>query len=601
MDTYGEPMKAFPFLLIPKYKMRLFSSLLTLACIGVYALGQALSYDAFAQADNPDPPSQMVKLIFIHHSTGENWLMDGNGNLGIELGRNNYFVSDTNYGWGPEAIGDRTDIVNWLEWFRSPESPRYLAALYAENGQNAVYTRNQPDPGGENIIILIKSCFPNSNLEGNPDDPPAAGDGLTVSNAKFIYNELLKYFATRPDKLFVVITAPPVQDRTYAENARAFNTWLMQNWLAENSYPYANVAVWDFYTVLTGRDNHHRFQNGAVEHINNRGGNTSVYPTDGGDDHPSQAGNRKAMAEFVPMLNVFYNRWKASSPAGPTAPAAVSPEAASPAPPEPAAQSAATIPVEPAAVALTGGLIDNFEGVAPASGEGWQPFWDEATKTTIRCAADDSQARNGNRSLRVDFNVEANSWATCALFFSTPQDWRAATGLSFYMKANQAAFVFDIDIYGGANEERITYLYSLETVQADVHGWRQVDVPWSQFLRASWEADAGTPLDPARVVGIAVGFNTPPDAPNTGIIWVDDIHLTGTPAGAVVPTAVIEQTGDVVPTVSAVVPASAEPIQEETSTTGVAARSCPGSMTLAIFILVGGVGVRMSRLTRRGR
>ena len=27
-----------------------------------------------AQADNPNPPEQPVKLIFIHHSTGENWL-----------------------------------------------------------------------------------------------------------------------------------------------------------------------------------------------------------------------------------------------------------------------------------------------------------------------------------------------------------------------------------------------------------------------------------------------------------------------------------------------------------------------------------------------
>ena len=40
-------------------------------------------------ADNPNPPAQPVKLIFIHHSTGENWLADGYGNLGITLGQNN--------------------------------------------------------------------------------------------------------------------------------------------------------------------------------------------------------------------------------------------------------------------------------------------------------------------------------------------------------------------------------------------------------------------------------------------------------------------------------------------------------------------------------
>ncbi|MCG2767056.1 MAG: hypothetical protein L6435_01565, partial [Anaerolineae bacterium] len=51
------------------------------------------------------PPSETVKLIFIHHSCGENWLDDYNGGLGITLRDNNYFVSDTNYSWGPDGIG----------------------------------------------------------------------------------------------------------------------------------------------------------------------------------------------------------------------------------------------------------------------------------------------------------------------------------------------------------------------------------------------------------------------------------------------------------------------------------------------------------------
>ena len=166
-----------------------------------------------------------------------------------------------------------------------------------------------PDPGGENEIVMFKSCFPNSNLEGNPDDPPApGGDSLTVSNAKYIYNDLLKYFATRPDKLFVVITAPPVQDPTFADNARAFNTWLVRNWLAENGYTQRNVAVFDFYNILTGPNNHHRYRDGAIEHITDRGGNTAAYPTE--DDHPSSAGNQKATVEFVPWLNVMVHCWR---------------------------------------------------------------------------------------------------------------------------------------------------------------------------------------------------------------------------------------------------------------------------------------------------
>ena len=97
---------------------------------------------------NPNPPNHPVRLIFIHHSTGENWLSDENGGLGIALRDNNYYVSDTNYGWGPDNIGDRTDIGNWWEWFRGPNSSTYLNALYNEGEQHSSYSRLSSAPSG---------------------------------------------------------------------------------------------------------------------------------------------------------------------------------------------------------------------------------------------------------------------------------------------------------------------------------------------------------------------------------------------------------------------------------------------------------------------
>jgi len=297
-----------------------------------------------AQALNPSPPARVVKLIFIHHSTGENWLADENGDLGRALRDNNYFVSDTNYGWGPQSIGDTTDIGHWWNWFRGPNSASYLSALYAESEQHSEYSRLPANPGGENEIIMFKSCFPNSNLSGNPNDPPTSGNNPlrgqdsgsehhTVANAKGIYNDLLAYFATRHDKLFVVIAAPPLvaneTDAAHAANARAFNNWLVNEWLT--NYPNNNVAVFDFYNVLTSNGgnrhtndagqetgNHHRWWNGAIQHIQTVNNNYAAYGSDAWDSHPTPAGNRKATAEFVPLLNVFYNRWKSTTPASPS-------------------------------------------------------------------------------------------------------------------------------------------------------------------------------------------------------------------------------------------------------------------------------------------
>jgi hypothetical protein len=279
-----------------------------------------------------NPPADPVRLIFIHHSCGSNWLSDSNGGLGIALRDNNYFVSDTNYGWGPDSIGSSTDIGHWWLWFRGPDSTKYLNALYAENGQQSSYSRMSTDISGENKIIMFKSCYPNSALKGKIDDPvppidsnPLRGQSCgsqyhTVANAKGIYIDLLEYFKTRPDKQFAVITAPPLTDATYADNARAFNNWLVKEWLTD--YTVGNVFVFDFYNVLTtnGGDsntndtgleagNHHRWWNGAVQHKtdgdNDANSNVLEYPT--GDNHPSKAGNEKATTEFVPLLNNFHS------------------------------------------------------------------------------------------------------------------------------------------------------------------------------------------------------------------------------------------------------------------------------------------------------
>lgn len=284
---------------------------------------------------DPTAPSTPVRLVFIHHSTGQNWLADDNGRLALALKDANYQVSDTNYGWGPGVIGDTTDIGHWWTWFRGPDAPAITAALYAQAGQSFGYTRAAPGAGGENEVVLLKSCYPNSALAGAPSDPvpaiadnplkgqAAGGAAHTVANAKGIYLDLLPYFAAHPERLFVVITAPPVRDATYAANARAFNEWLVHDWLA--GYGGRNVLVFDLFNVLTtnggsadtsdagqATGNHHRWWNGAVQHRTDGDDDASPdvleYPT--GDDHPSAAGGRKASAEFVPLLNVAYHRWK---------------------------------------------------------------------------------------------------------------------------------------------------------------------------------------------------------------------------------------------------------------------------------------------------
>lgn len=477
-----------------------------LAAACALALLAGVAPAAAHPALNPAPPTEPVKLIFIHHSTGGNWLADPNGDqpyggLGRALMENHYYVSATNYGWGPEGIGDRTDIPNWPEWFLGPNRDEILRAVYTENGQNVgdfgAWSRLADDPGGENTIIMFKSCFPNSNLDGNPNDPPLDEYNdweYSVANAKAVYIALLDYFRMRPDKLFIVITAPPLleSDTTpeQAANARAFDDWLVYDWLRD--YPYANVAVFDYFNVLTDPDNHHRWNGSELEHLQATDNNFSAYPS--GDNHPSTAGHSKATAEFVPLLNVAYNRWRASGPVAPQPTAA---------PTEP---GGATPPP------LTGEArgLDNFEADLWWSADGGEGG-------TFECGLTDA-AHDGAAALQLTYAIPAGSWAGCGRYYDAPQDWSGTDGLSFWWRTDVPDGLWvTFMVFSGNPEDPTPFEFGFPTSDA----WEQVVSPWADFTRAEWASEDGLAvLDLSRITGMAFSVG---DA--SGDLWLDDVAL----------------------------------------------------------------------------
>ena len=242
---------------------------------------------------NPNHPSSRVKITFIHHSSGGNWL--SSGNLGVTLNRNNYYVTETDYGWDAQsgdALGDRTDTVNWPEWFTDQKMPYVY-----QNNHHSAYTNTISDPGGENEIIMFKSCFPNSEV------------GDSINDEKAIYNSIKGYFAAHPNKLFVLITPPGETDVSSYQLTKQLCNWLVDKngWL--NGYTGKNVMVFDFYGVLSETSSHHRYYNGQIQHIYSTYYD-GISPYHDGDDHPNAIGNQKATTEFISLLNIAYNRWK---------------------------------------------------------------------------------------------------------------------------------------------------------------------------------------------------------------------------------------------------------------------------------------------------
>ena len=165
------------------------------------------------------------------------------------------------------------------------------------NNYHSAYTNTIPNPGGENEIIMFKSCFPNSEV------------GTSINDEKAIYNHIKLYFAAHPNKLFVLITSPGTAHVSSYKLTQELCNWLVDKngWL--NGYKGKNVFVFDFYGVLSELNSHHRYYNGQIEHVyaTNYDG---ISPYHDGDDHPNAIGNQKATTEFISLLNIAYNRWK---------------------------------------------------------------------------------------------------------------------------------------------------------------------------------------------------------------------------------------------------------------------------------------------------
>lgn len=263
------------------------------------------------------PPPTTVKILFIHHSVGCNWLTTGQGNLGSTLNANNYFVSDTNYDWNDppsppaahDEMGDYTDTEDWPDWFNGSVMP-YAYLEYA----NTCFSNTPTDPGGENEIVMFKSCYPNSVI------------GPSMTDEQAVYNGLLAYFAAHTEKMFVLCVPPPQITITGEGSGSDFPgnaavTRQLANWLVDrssgwlSSYTAGNVFVFDLYNVLTDPANHHRVVNGNLEHSVTSAPAVPAHPDElyyytGGDSHPTSAGGQKATAEFVPLLNAWYRQWK---------------------------------------------------------------------------------------------------------------------------------------------------------------------------------------------------------------------------------------------------------------------------------------------------
>jgi hypothetical protein len=228
-----------------------------------------------ALADNQ---GEYTNIFFLHHSVGQHLIDEGHvRQLFREAG---YNLWDQGY--------------NQEEGQRSPSGERLSHIYYVPhdntdpNGLEIIF--NQPlfdlplntfSGLMQHEVIIVKSCFPNSQITSDEE----------LEQYKTWYRNIRASFDQHPEKLFIVVTQPPlnpaVTSPEAAQRARQLADWLTSD---EFLAGHDNLAAFDLFDLLAeSNPNSPKFNMLRVDY----------RPTEGNDSHPTKPANELIGPLFV--------------------------------------------------------------------------------------------------------------------------------------------------------------------------------------------------------------------------------------------------------------------------------------------------------------
>jgi hypothetical protein len=414
-----------------------------------------------------------VRIIFLHHSCGQNLIEQGG--VRETLTMMGYEFYDHGYNEEGLRLADGSYTGTNFDVPDDNTDPDGLATIFAQP------LHDPPDNTFSHLmaydIIAFKSCFPVSNI----------GSDEQLEEYKSYYLSVRDRMDQYLEKRFVVVTQPPQvpanSDSKEARRARALANWLNSD---EFTAGRSNVYVFDFFGHLAGDDNFLRPE----------------YRADEYDAHP----NERANGEIGPLFAAFLAK-AAGMPLAPALPPPTESPAQSPAPP-----SAAPPPAP--------GVVDGFEEAADQ--------WESSAgggDSTMECWPDTAQTHSGAVSLRMRYSIAPGGWADCGRAFESVQDWSGGNGLGMWLHSDEAGMWLTLIVFSGDTDEPTPFEVGFETTSQGVGDWEQFVFSWEDFSRAEWASEEGlAELDPARVTGYAFSIGADDDL-NEGTLWVDDVEL----------------------------------------------------------------------------
>lgn len=150
-------------------------------------------------------------------------------------------------------------------------------------------------------VIILKHCFPVSNILPDEDSPDINSRKKTIANYKLQYSALKEKFNEFPDTKFILFTgAAQIKSSAsedQAKRAKEFFYWVINEW----DQPGDNIYLWDLYNLQTEEGLY--FKNEYAESSN--------------DPHPSGAfAGRVVNLLFNRIIDIIENNGNGTSLSG---------------------------------------------------------------------------------------------------------------------------------------------------------------------------------------------------------------------------------------------------------------------------------------------
>jgi len=192
--------------------------------------------------NNEEPKGEGMKIIFLHHSTGEliwkggvpRWFEQYNTENGTNYKMvEQVFPKSSPYGW------KNYPYDYWNIWVNQAGDKPFKKEPTLE-----ILTRQYD-------VIIWKHCFPVSKIKEDTGDPDINSEDKRIENYRLQYAALKTKMGEFPKNKFILWTgAALVKNATNeetAKRAKAFFDWVRNEWDEIGD----NIYLWDFYELET--------------------------------------------------------------------------------------------------------------------------------------------------------------------------------------------------------------------------------------------------------------------------------------------------------------------------------------------------------------